>query len=115
MYKRQDYTDETNFSPKAKKEIKVLLNLIEKSTGDDLSKEKQKLENIPDHSIDYIALSKSRIHPVKEISGVLKILKALKVTKKDLQTGDFKTLKEKGVLSDINAFAQGVPLEDIIA
>ena len=110
-----DYTDEINFSPKAKKEIKVLLNLIEKSTGADLSKEKQKLENIPDHSIDYIALSKSRIHPVKETLGVLKILKALKVTKKDLQTGDFKTLKEKGVLSDINAFAQGVPLEDILA
>ena len=110
-----DYTKIKNFCPKAKKEVKILLNLIEKSTGADLSKERQKLVGIPNFDIDHIALYKSRIRPVKRLSDMLKVLQAHKVTKKDLQTENFKVLKERGVMSDINAVAKGVPLEDILA
>ena len=106
---------EKNFSPEAKKTIRPLLNLVEKSTGVDLSKEKQKLENIPDYGIDYIALSKSNNQPVKKIAGIMKILQVHQVTMGDIQTDDFKALKEKGVLSDIDSFTKGVPLEDILA
>lgn len=104
-----------NFSPEAKKTIRPLLNLVEKSTGVDLSKEKQKLENIPDYDIDYIALSKSSNQPVKKIAGIMKILQVHQVTMGDIQTDDFKALKENGVMSDIDAYLSGVPLEDVLA
>ena len=104
-----------NFSPEAKKIIRPLLNLVEKSTGADLSKERQKLENIPDYDVDYIALSKSRNRPAKKIFGIMKILQVHQVTMEDIQTDGFKALKEKGVLSDIDSFTKGVPLEDILA
>lgn len=93
----------------------ILLGFLEKQTGADYSKEKRLLKDIKNiYDIDGISVWKTEHRPDKKAEGIVKILKTHKITMDDLQTKDFKTLKEKGVMSDISAFLNGVPLEDIL-
>lgn len=94
----------------------ILLGFLEKQTGADYSKEKRLLKDIKNiYDIDGISVWKSEHRPDKKAEGIVKILKTHKITMDDLQTKDFKTLKEKGVMSDIDAYLSEVPLEDILA
>lgn len=94
----------------------ILLGFLEKQTGADYSKEKRLLKDINNiDDIDGISIWKSEHRPDKKAAGILEILKTHQATMDDLQTKDFKALKENGTLSDINAFLGGVPLEDVLA
>ena len=57
---------------------------------------------------------KARTKPIKEISGIIKVLQARQAAIKDPHL-NLEVLKEKGVMSDIDAYLSGVPLEDIFA
>ena len=103
---------------------KILLGHLEKFLNIDLSKEKERLKNFSNltneginkifKNINEIVLWKSRTHPIKA-DGVLAILRAHKIGVTEVATDSFQSLEEKGVVSDVNAYLSGVPLEDVLA
>lgn len=92
----------------------LLLDLIEESTGADFSKDRERLKAIQKKDIDGVTDFKARTKPIKEISGIIKVLQARQAVIKDPHL-NLEVLKEKGVMSDIDAYLSGVPLEDIFA
>ena len=103
----------------------LLIRFIEKITDTDFSEEKRQMlkyteewlseYNDIEDSIDGISFWKVSNRPIKKIQGILRILREHRATKKDLRSIEFKSLLKKGVMSDINAYLNGVPLEDIFA
>ena len=96
--------------------ITVLLEYFEKFLNTDLSEEKKRLKVILRKGhIDGITAWKAENRPDEKVRGILKILQAHKVGCEELKTNNFQLLVEMGVVSDINAYLSGVPLEDILA
>lgn len=93
----------------------VLLRYFEEWLNIDLSKEKELLKSITKkEDINGITARKSETHPVKKVQDILEIIWGYGMI---CEFGEYnpQSLTKNGVMSDINAYLSGVPLEDIFA
>ena len=100
-----------------KKFARFTLKFIEKIIGEDLSKEKEQLKTFKQESdINGITWWKAENRPNKKVQGILKILEAHGIVADTAEDNlKIRVQTKNGVMSDINTFLSGVPLEDILA
>lgn len=92
----------------------VIIRYVEEWLNTDLSKEKEELKTIKkENGINGISVWKSKAHPIKKVKDMLEILRKHGVLLSEVYKPQF--LTEKGVVSDINAYLSGVPVDDILA
>lgn len=95
--------------------VNVLLEYFEKFLNTDLSEEKELLRRIQNpEDLNGISLWKSRVR-LKKVHDILKIFTARNIDAETLKNSNFQMLVKEGVVSDINAYLNGVPLADILA
>ena len=104
--------------------MRLLLTNIEELTGWNFSEERRNLDVIKATDTNDLTEWKAQYYVNNnEVEGrlfdILKIIAAYDIDIKKLAetsvAGTTKMLKENGVMSDINAYVKGVPLEDILA
>lgn len=100
-----------------KKFARFTLKFIEKIIGEDLSKEKEQLKTLKqENDINGITWWKAENRPNKKVQGILKILEAHGIVADTAEDNlKIRAQTKNGVMSDINTFLSGVPLEDILA
>lgn len=122
-YKLSDYVPTTMFFIDRQELVHKLLNNIGKLTGLDFSKEKQTVSSVNKADVNDLTKWKSQQYlgscsGNREMFDIIKILVTHNNIKK-LAESDItvftKMLEESGALSDINAYLNGVPLDDVLA
>lgn len=96
----------------------ILLDYLEKFLGTDFSKEKERLKTATEEDMSGIAIWKAQSRPITNVTkalNVLKILAAHGVDQEELEKTNLQSLEKNGVVSDINAYLNGVPLADVLA
>lgn len=110
-----DYLGDYEQFSYSKQLAKVLLEYFEKFLNTDLSEEKERLKLVKRaKDLNGISFWKSKTK-LKKVHGILKILTARNIDAETLKNSNFQMLVENGVMSDINAYLSGVPLEDVLA